>query len=109
MDQNKLKLAHEELKELRKPIYNVNASHKESLNVLEKIAVKITEYVGSMGFFLVIFVWTLLWLGWNTIAPNKLSFDPFPAFVFMASYFERNSNIINAVDNGWSKSSRSSC
>ena len=81
MDQNKLKLAHEELKELRKPIYNVNASHKESLNVLEKIAVKITEYVGSMGFFLVIFGWTLLWLGWNIIAPNKLSFDPFPAFV----------------------------
>ena len=81
MDQNKIKLAHEELKELRKPIYNINVSHKDSFSGLEKIAVKITEYVGSMGFFLVIFVWTLLWLGWNTLAPNKLTFDPFPAFV----------------------------
>ncbi|MGO9215901.1 MAG: DUF1003 domain-containing protein [Syntrophales bacterium] len=81
MDNNKLKSAHEELEELRKPIYNVNAVHKESFSGLEKIAVNITEYVGSMGFFLVIFVWTLLWLGWNTLAPNKLSFDPFPAFV----------------------------
>jgi uncharacterized membrane protein len=81
LDQNKLKLAHKELKKLQKPIYNVNAKHKESLSVLEKIAVKITDYVGSMGFFLVIFGWTLLWLGWNIIAPTNLSFDPFPAFV----------------------------
>jgi uncharacterized membrane protein len=81
MDLNKIKLAHKELKELQKPIYNVNVIHKESLSVLEKIAVKVTDYVGSVGFFLVIFCWTLLWLGWNTIAPNELSFDPFPAFV----------------------------
>ena len=81
MDQNKLKIAREELKELQKPIYNVNARHKESLSLLERIAVKVTDYVGSVGFFLVIFCWTLLWLGWNTIAPDELSFDPFPAFV----------------------------
>jgi uncharacterized membrane protein len=81
LDHNKIKLAHEELKELRKPIYNINVSHKDSFSGLEQIAVKITEYVGSLGFFLVIFVWTLLWLGWNTLAPNKLTFDPFPAFV----------------------------
>jgi len=34
-----------------------------------------------MGFFLIIFCWTLLWLGWNTLAPKDLRFDPFPAFV----------------------------
>lgn len=81
MDQDKLKAAREELKVLRKPIHNVNAKHKESLTKLEKIAVKVTEHVGSVGFFLVIFAWTLLWLGWNTIAPDDLRFDPFPAFV----------------------------
>ena len=59
MDLNKIKLAHKELKELQKPIYNVNVIHKESLSVLEKIAVKVTDYVGSVGFFLVIFCWTL--------------------------------------------------
>ncbi len=81
MDKKKLKTAHEELQKLRKPINNVNVVHKESLSALEKIAVKVTDSVGSVGFFLIIFGWTLLWLGWNTLAPYQLRFDPFPAFV----------------------------
>ena len=35
-----------------------------------------------MGFFLVIFVWTALWLGWNFLAPKPLRFDPPMGFVF---------------------------
>jgi len=81
LEQNKLKTALEELKALRKPIHNVNAKHQESLSKLEQIALKVTDHVDSVGFFLAIFGWTLLWLGWNTIAPNDLRFDPFPAFV----------------------------
>jgi len=81
MDEKKLLKAVEELKKLRKPIENVNIRHKESLTALEKIAIKVTDYVGSMGFFLIIFLWTLLWLGWNTLVPMSLRFDPFPAFV----------------------------
>ena len=34
-----------------------------------------------MGFFLIICSWTILWLGWNTLASKELRFDPFPAFV----------------------------
>ena len=34
-----------------------------------------------MGFFLLIFAWTVVWLGWNTLAPSVIRFDPFPAFV----------------------------
>jgi hypothetical protein len=34
-----------------------------------------------MGFFLVIFVWTQALLGWNTLAPSVVRFDPFPALV----------------------------
>lgn len=81
MDQSKILKANEELRKIRKPVRNVNVGHKESLSALERIAVKVTDYVGSMGFFLIIFVWTLLWLGWNTLAPQDLRFDPFPAFV----------------------------
>ncbi len=81
MYHKKLRGAHEELKKLRKPIHNVNIKHKESLSTLENIAVKVTDYVGSVGFFIIIFLWTLLWLGWNTIAPKDFRFDPFPAFV----------------------------
>jgi len=81
MDVKERIVAHEELKKLRKPIHNVNIKHKESFSSLEKFAVKVTDHVGTMGFFIIIFLWTLLWLGWNTIAPKNLRFDPYPAFV----------------------------
>lgn len=81
MDIKELMVAHEKLKKYRKPIHNVNVKHKESLSALERYAVKVTDYVGSMGFFIIIFVWTLLWLGWNTLAPKDLRYDPYPAFV----------------------------
>ena len=81
MNGNEYKKANEELKKLRKPISNVNIKHRESLSSLEKIAVKVTDAVGSMGFFFIILIWTLLWLGWNTLVPKEIRFDPFPAFV----------------------------
>jgi hypothetical protein len=60
MGEKKLLKANEELRKLPKPIQNVNIGHKQSLSALEKIAVKVTDHVGSMGFF---FLWILLWLG----------------------------------------------
>jgi uncharacterized membrane protein len=70
-----------ELKRLRKPVRNVNAEHRERLTRLERLALVITEQVGTMGFFLIILGWTVVWLTWNTLAPAALRFDPFPAFV----------------------------
>jgi uncharacterized membrane protein len=64
-----------------KPIRNVNIVHRERLTKLEHFAVWITERIGTMGFFLVIFTWTIVWLGWNLLAPSALTFDPYPAFV----------------------------
>jgi uncharacterized membrane protein len=60
---------------------NANIRHKEKLSKLDKVALWITSKVGSMGFFMVIFLWTATWLSWNTLAPAHLRFDPFPAFV----------------------------
>lgn len=71
----------EQLQKLRKPLRNVNLEHRENFSVLERLAVWITEQVGSMGFFLAIFFWTMIWLAWNTLAPKSIRFDPFPAFV----------------------------
>jgi uncharacterized membrane protein len=48
---------------------------------LNRLALWITEHVGTMVFFLVIFTWTVSWLLWNTLAPKALRFDPFPGFV----------------------------
>jgi len=74
-------LALAELKKTRKPIRNVNIEHRERLTRLERFAVWITDHIGTMGFFLFIFTWTILWLGWNVLAPAELTFDPYPAFV----------------------------
>jgi len=48
---------------------------------LNRLALWITEHVGTMQFFLVIFIWTVSWLAWNMFAPKHLRFDPFPGFV----------------------------
>lgn len=71
----------QELKRLRKPVRNINIEHKESLSRLETFAVWITDHIGTMGFFLIIVIWTLLWLAWNALAPRNLRFDPYPGFV----------------------------
>lgn len=71
-----------ELKKLRQPIRSANIEHNKSLSWLDRAAVWITEKVGTMGFFVIVFAWTIVWLAWNTLAPAALRFDPFPAFVF---------------------------
>ena len=71
----------ETIKSNRKSIRNVNVEHKENLTSINRIALRITEHVGSMGFFIIIFCWTVIWLSWNIVAPHHLRFDPYPAFV----------------------------
>ncbi len=71
----------EEIKKTRKKLVNVNAVHQQSLSATDRLAVVITEKVGTMGFFFIILVWTIIWLGWNIFAPKNMQFDPFPAFV----------------------------
>lgn len=77
------------------PVKNANEEHNKTLSPLEKLAIKITDAVGSMGFFLLIFGWTFIWCGYNIIAhyfgltntlhlkhPLPISeFDSFPGFV----------------------------
>ncbi len=79
MEHQPLTLA--ELKKNREAVINANVEYKERLSSLEKFAVFVTERVGSMGFFLIIFAWTIIWLAWNTLGPADLRFDPFPSFV----------------------------
>lgn len=71
----------EEIKQQYPHIQNTNNIHKNRLSPLEKLGLIVTERVGTMGFFFIILIWTVLWLGWNMLAPEKLRFDPYPAFV----------------------------
>jgi uncharacterized membrane protein len=60
---------------------NVNKRHAARLSRSDRLAVSITNKIGTMGFFFIIFGWTVLWLGWNVFGPANLRFDPYPAFV----------------------------
>ncbi len=72
----------EEFKKRRKPLRDVNKEISEKMSKLDRFAIFITDRVGTMGFFLMIFMWTVLWLGWNLLAPKDLQFDPPMGFVF---------------------------
>jgi uncharacterized membrane protein len=63
------------------PIKNVNVIHRSKLSKLDRLAIFTTDKIGTMGFFFIILAWTLIWLGWNIVAPKNLRFDPYPAFV----------------------------
>lgn len=63
------------------PPKNVNIVHRKKLSSMDRLAVFITNKIGTMGFFFIIFTWTAVWLSWNMFAPDDMKFDPFPAFV----------------------------
>ncbi len=68
------------------PVANANEVYEKGLSPLDKVAAVITEKVGSMGFFLLILSWTIVWTGYNILASEVpalrwKAFDPFPAFV----------------------------
>lgn len=70
-----------ELRSRRKPPKNTYQEVQENLSLLNRVAVWVTERVGTMGFFMLIMVWTIFWLGWNTLLPNGMRFDPAMGFV----------------------------
>lgn len=71
----------EEFMKKRKEIIKAETQAENKSSFLDKVALWITIHVGSMGFFLIIFTWTTIWLGWNTLGPKNSRFDPYPGFV----------------------------
>jgi uncharacterized membrane protein len=70
-----------ELRRHRKPLKNTHQEVQDSLSPMNKLALWITNRVGTFGFFLLILIWTVVWLGWNTLGPASLHFDPAMGFV----------------------------
>jgi len=81
----------EDVLQLRKPVRNYYEVHKEQITKAESIAVWVSDHIGTVGFFVILIVWTVLWLLWNTLGPVQYRFDPFPAFevwVFTANVIQ---------------------
>jgi len=49
------------LKEKFGPPKNVNVEHRKKLSSLDKLALFVTRRIGTPGFFLIIFIWTIGW------------------------------------------------
>ena len=62
-------------------VKNPNDTFQDQLKPSQKLALFVTEHVGTMGFFFIILAWTLIWLAWNILMPKSLKWDPYPAFV----------------------------
>ena len=72
----------EEFRKIRTKPRNTHKEVLQSMGRLDKFAMWITHRIGTIGFFIIIFAWTVLWLGWNLFAPKELQFDPPTGFVF---------------------------
>jgi uncharacterized membrane protein len=70
-----------EVRKKRRPPVNIHKQVRANLSAMDKAALFITERVGTMGFFLLILAWTVIWLGWNTLLPTAWRFDPAMGFV----------------------------
>ena len=70
-----------EFKRKRQPIRDVNKELHTHMRPVDRLALFITNRVGTIGFFLIIFTWTVIWLGWNLLAPAQYQFDPPMGFV----------------------------
>lgn len=62
-------------------MHNVNQYHRDTMSYSQRIASWITQRIGTMPFFYLIFTWTIIWLLWNTLAPQSSRFDPAPDFL----------------------------
>ena len=70
-----------EFKKIRKSPRNINQEFACKMSRLDRLAVFVTDKIGTVGFFLLILGWTVIWLGWNLFAPLNLRFDPAPGFI----------------------------
>ncbi len=81
-------VTYKELTKNFKPLENINVVHRRQLSSLDKLALFVTENIGTMGFFLFILTFNLGWIGWNIFAPKELVFDE--AFSFLILLFINN-------------------
>ena len=64
----------EELKRKRQECMRSLKRDNKKASILDQLALWITNKVGSMGFFVLYLLWTVGWLGWNILAPEKAPF-----------------------------------
>ena len=85
----------------RRPLRNYHKEKQEQLSPMNRLALVITTRVGTMGFFLVIFTWTAIWLSWNFLGPKQWRFDPPMGSRVLSLHLERHPDPVDAADHGF--------
>ena len=81
MDETKKPLSLEQVRANRIKLKNTHEEVLNKISILDSIALWITNHVGTMAFFLLVFAWSAMWLTWNIFAPTQYVFDQSPGFV----------------------------
>lgn len=74
-----------------KGVRNVNAEHQANLSSLERMAVFISRRVGTPGFFILIALWTIFWVLWNSYGPAEYRMDrarEFAVWIFISNVIQ---------------------
>ncbi|HEX2949743.1 MAG TPA: DUF1003 domain-containing protein [Armatimonadota bacterium] len=90
-DTSSLGLANSNTAEHQSLVRNINVEHHAGLSALERMAVAISDHVGTPGFFLLIAGWTVIWVLWNSFAPAHLCFDramEFTVWIFISNVIQ---------------------
>ena len=70
-----------ELRVYRKSMEHLHDRAGTDFSPMERLALRITQGVGTINFFFILAAWTVIWLLWNLYGPSALRVDPAPAFV----------------------------
>ena len=91
-----------ELRQRRKalPPKNTYKQVVQNLSTMNKVALFITDRVGTFGFFLIIFAWTVIWLAWNTILPASQALRSGHGLRPLPLPLQRHSDPADAADHG---------
>jgi uncharacterized membrane protein len=66
-------------REVRRPVVRAPAYDREAFGRLSE---RIARFIGTGRFLVYMTVFVLVWMLWNSLAPDDLTFDPFP-FIFL--------------------------
>jgi uncharacterized membrane protein len=76
---------------MRRTPHPIHRQHEESLAILEKFAVKVNDVAGLPNTFVAVFLFNILWLMYNALAPKGWQFDPAPYYqlwLFLSNFVQ---------------------
>lgn len=90
MDNNNVFINYEEFLAQQPLLHSAHEHHEQKLKTRDKIALFLTERIGSFWFFIFCTILVIIWSIWNVYTPQKLHFDDaqFNIWQYVSSAFQ---------------------